>query len=139
MPTTTVNLSIPILTIVVTAALFSAANPARQGTRKGNCIPAIETIGHSRNLPHAYYDQAMNSLPELYPQHELTASRRLSRLGTVTYSLVVYKKKPSAHLVQIEGAAERYPNAWRFRAACPEDSLVEGLITTLEMISTLEL
>ncbi len=44
----------------------------------------ITEIQHSRVLPHAFYDQALSSLPHVYPEHTLLASRRVGNLGDVS-------------------------------------------------------
>lgn len=128
------RITVPIVLLLLTG--ISGSSISLQ-TVPG-CKPVFEKIDHSRYLPHSFYDQAVSSLPELYPDLEILASRRLSRLGDVAYSLIAYKKNPSDSTVRIEGVAEHYPDAWRFSATCPADSTIEGIIAILEKTVSLE-
>jgi uncharacterized protein len=97
------------------------------------------TISHaefSRFLPHAFYDQAIASLPHVYPKHVLLASRRTGELGEVRYALVCFKESPESERVTIQAVAVHGRQAWRFETYAPlsyEDTLVE----VLEQISKL--
>lgn len=56
----------------------------------------------------------------------------------MAYTLLVYKETPEDDTVRISGVAEHHPNAWRFSAACPDDSTVTGVIRVLEKVAGLD-
>ena len=90
----------------------------------------ITNTAYSRALPHAFYDQAMSSLPHLYPRHELLASRRAGALGEVIYALVCYKETPSSEHAVIQAVAVFKDRAWSLHAISPTaygDTLMEVL------------
>ena len=97
------------------------------------------TISHaefSRFLPHAFYDQAMSSLPHVYPKHVVLVSRRTGELGEVRYALVCFKESPASERVAIQAVAVHGRQAWRLETSAPlayEATLVE----VLEQISKL--
>lgn len=103
----------------------------------GPCALRVRQTAPSRNLPHAFYDQGVESLRALYPSHRMLVARRLGRLGQVEYSLIAYRRSPAADSVHIQGVAVTARRAWEIDAACPVDSLARGLVATLEAIAAL--
>ena len=99
-----------------------------------NVLTVIEIAG-SRLLPHAYYDQAIASIPALYPEHEFLAKRRFAYIGKVAYSIVCYKKDKDDNIVIISGTAVLNTEAWSFQAEVPEPVFGDALIIVLETIS----
>jgi hypothetical protein len=79
----------------------------------------------------------MESLPRVYPKHQLLAQRRESKIGRVRFSLLVYKGDIGKPDVTIEGQAILDSRAWRFSAHCSSDDFADGLVTTLEQIAKL--
>ena len=68
----------------------------------------IKHMSPSRILPHAYYDQAVASIPGVYPNSQIIAKRRLGYLGknpSFLYSMVSYKK--SKDLPEVDKLNER--------------------------------
>lgn len=122
--------TISVLLSVV--SLFLSANIWSE-----NCQPTIDVIPVSRALPHSYVDQGLDSLPKIYPKHQLLLQQRDSSIGNVRYSLLVYKEEPNSTVVRIEGAAVRDSNAWTFQTKCSADAVMDGLVTTLERIAVL--
>ena len=95
----------------------------------------IKKIPPSRILPTAYYDQAMASIPAVYPGSEIIAKRRFGRFGpdlTASYSMVCYKKSSEIDQVTISGVLTSKGKAWSF------DALVEGSLFADTLILVLE-
>lgn len=109
----------------------------RVGQNVDSCGPAFSETQATRNAPTAYADQALASIPQLYPRHELLVTRRSSTLGDVWFSLLVYKRDGALDPVTIEGVAERQSKAWRFSATCPSAKALDGVVTVLERVGAL--
>ncbi len=95
----------------------------------------IKEIPFSRILPTAYYDQAMASIPAVYPGSEMVAKRRFGRFGsdlTASYSMVCYKESSEIDRVTISGVVAINRKAWSF------DTLVEGSLFADTLILVLE-
>ena len=92
-------------------------------------------------MPWTFVDQGLESLRHLFPKHQLLAQRRASKLGEVTFSLLVYKKDDRKPAVTIERSAVTGPpqdlKAWRFTTRCQTEGMTDGLGTTLEGIAKL--
>lgn len=116
---------------------MSAAVQADKITLEGGSTLSFTEISYNRTLPHSFYDQAMASLPRLYPEHELLAGRRLGRLGDVAYSLICYRESPSSNKVVIQAVAVHIERAWNFEAVTDTTSYPRTLLWTLERISRL--
>jgi hypothetical protein len=110
---------------------------ASSGTPAESCEPSFVPIPMHRGLPHSYVDQGLASIPSLHPTHVLLLQRRNSRLGDVTYSLLVYKPASADETVTIEGVAVGDGKAWRFTATCSSNTAMPGLVATLEGIAAL--
>jgi hypothetical protein len=98
----------------------------------------IKEIQFSRILPHAYYDQALASIPGVYPDSEIMAKRRLGYLGKTTpavYSVVCYKKSKNQKVVTISGVVTSKNKAWFFDAAVDEFAFADTLILMMEIIA----
>jgi hypothetical protein len=74
---------------------------------------------YSRILPHAFYDQAIESLPHLFPSHVLLAGRRTGVLREVVYALIFYQETPSSKRVVIQAVAVHKNRAWSLNAILP--------------------
>lgn len=97
---------------------------------------AFRSIPYSRILPHAFIDQAKESLPKLHPNYEILFEQRSSILADATYSLIVYKEDQSTDIVRIEGAVVKYPNAWIFSLISPKGKVIEAVVSTMEQIAS---
>jgi hypothetical protein len=97
---------------------------------------AIKEIRYNKGLPHAFFDQAMNSLPHLYPDHELLLGVRTAVLGEVEYALICLRETPSSHHVVIEAVAALKGRAWRYKEITPA-SCEEALAKILGHIGNL--
>jgi hypothetical protein len=99
--------------------------------------PFFTVTPDNRSLPHVFVDQALQSLPLLYPNDVLLLQRRYSELGGVVYSLLVYRKDAAAQDVTVEGVAVHDMRAWLFTAHCSSNTVLDGLVSTLEQIAAL--
>lgn len=97
----------------------------------------VTTIPYSRLLPHAYYDQAMASLPALHPDLEVLVKRRFGLVGEVAYCLIVYKTEAGSEEIVFDGAVQRGSRAWQIRLLSPDKELANTLMEVLELISRL--
>ena len=101
-----------------------------------SCKPTFHPTAHSRILPHAYVDQALDTLPHMYPHLIILLERRASYIGSIAYSLLVYKKDLNARMTNLEGSAVHYPDAWIFKAE--SENAMDCLVTTLEGLVKLD-
>src|SRR4029453_5860045 len=69
----------------------SSGQQTRQREKK-KCEPFFKATDYFRGVPHVFVDQGLESLPHVYPKHVLLVQRRDSELGTVRYSLLVYRQ-----------------------------------------------
>ena len=100
----------------------------------------IKEIPFSRILPTAYYDQAMASIPAVYPGSEIVAKRRFGRFGpdlTASYSMVCYKKSSEIDQVTISGVLTSKGKAWSFDALVEGSLFADTLILVLETLAAL--
>ena len=97
----------------------------------------VKKLKSNRTLPHSFYDQAISSIPKLYPDHEYFGKRRSGRLGNIQYSIVCYKKSKSTNKVIVSGAALFANKAWSFESLVPESSFGDKLLIILEAIEKL--
>ena len=129
------------LVALVTSTLTIVPPSSAQTSVGTSCKPVFERAEYHRGVPWTFADQGLQSLPDLFPRHQLLAHRRASKLGEVTFSLLVYKKEAVTPEVTIEGMALAGPpqdlKAWRFTARCQTEGMTEGLVTTLEEIARL--
>jgi len=106
------------------------------GAAAADSLRLVE-IPPNRLLPHLVYDQGIESIPLLHPDAEILVSRRTGELGDLNYALIVYKPRAEDPGVVIEGAAQRWPGAWRFSASCPDSVLAERLVDLFERLGKL--
>jgi len=100
----------------------------------------IKEIPFSRILPTAYYDQAMASIPAVYPSSEIVAKRRFGRFGSdlaASYSMVCYKESSQIDQVTISGVITRDGKAWSFDALVEGSLFADTLILVLETLAAL--
>ena len=98
----------------------------------------IKQIQFSRILPHAYYDQAMSSIPGVYPDSQIIAKRRLGYLTknpSAVYSMVCYKKSKNQKEVTISGVVTSENKAWSFDTGVDEIAFADTLIRVMEIIA----
>jgi len=93
-------------------------------------------IQYSRVLPHSFYDQALASLPHLFPEHLILAARRSGKLGDAVYALVCYRETPTSQNVTIQAVVSHGVRAWRLETTSA-DSYSDMLIQVLEQIAKL--
>jgi hypothetical protein len=104
-------------------------------TLDGGIILNVSKFISNRSLPHSFYDQAMSSLPMLYPDYVIYAKRRFGRLGQMNYSLICYKQTRKATQVIISGTAVSGTDAWSFETSVPEKSFGTALLTIMEAVT----
>lgn len=100
----------------------------------------VKEILPSRILPHAFYDQAMTSIPGVYPNSQIIAKRRVGYLGKNTsslYSMVCYKESKDIGEVTISGVITNKNKAWSFNVKVVESSFADTLLLVLEIIAEL--
>ena len=98
----------------------------------------IRQIQFSRILPHAYYDQAIASIPRVYPDSQIIAKRRqgyLAKNPAAVYSMVCYKKSKNQTEVTVSGVVTVKNKAWSFDAGVDESEFADTLILVMEMIA----
>ena len=98
----------------------------------------IKEIQFSRILPHAYYDQAISSIPGVYPDSQIIAKRRLGYLKknpSAVYSMVCYKKSKIKKEVTISGVVTGKNKAWSFDTGVDEIAFADTLIRVMEIIA----
>lgn len=89
----------------------------------GDCDVEFREAGpYGRTVPHVFYDQAITSVPLLYPDAVIVEARRSDRVGNVDYSLVAFKSSASSGTIEIDGLAGSASNgrAWSFRSVVSE-------------------
>lgn len=122
-------------------AAFAAADAPGSAIALGNGeVLLVTQIAASRNLPHAYYDQAMSSIPQIFPDFELITHQRAAAVTVrrgMLYSLVSYKKTGGHHEVAIGGVVTGAGKAWSFRATVAERAHADTLRLLLEALSKL--
>ena len=116
-------------------AEFSVCSAEEISLEGGSTLRVTEIAFH-RFLPHSFYDQAMSSLPKLFPAHELLASRRTGAIGEVIYALVCYKETQSSPQVVSQAIAVHGNRAWDIdTTAAP--SYGDTLVQVIEQIGAL--
>ncbi len=100
----------------------------------------IKEIPFSRILPTAYYDQAVASIPAVYPGSQIIAKRRFGRFGPdvpASYSMVCYKESSEIDQVTISGVLTSNGKAWSFDALVEGSLFADTLILVLETLAAL--
>jgi hypothetical protein len=92
---------------------------------------SLEEIHNNRGLPHAYFDQGMDSIPLIHPHHRILAKRRNGRLGQTSYSLIVFLESSTADEVDISGVAVADSKAWVYHT---KTDLV-SMTSTLQLVN----
>ena len=104
-------------------------------TLDGGITLNVSKFISNRSLPHAFYDQALSSLPALYPDYVIYAKRRLGKLGRMSYSLICYKQTRKSTQVTISGTAVSGDDAWSFETSVPEKTFGTALLTVMEAVT----
>ena len=131
--------------IVIIIALLMAFPTAEASEISIKTVPLengavlhIKQIQFSRILPHAYYDQAIASIPGVYPDSQIMAKRRLGYLTknpSAVYSMVCYKKSKNQKEVTISGVVTSENKAWSFDTGVDEIAFADTLIRVMEIIA----
>ncbi len=91
-------------------------------------------------MPYVFYDQAINSIPGIYPNSTIVAERHLGKIGEnadVLYSLIGYKEEKNTNEITISGIATNKDRAWSFTIMVADSSLTQTLLLVLENLSDL--
>jgi len=130
-----------ILVLIFAASSVGAQeNEVRKVPLETGVDLCIKEIPFSRILPTAYYDQAIASIPAVYPGSAIVARGRFGRLGpalTASYSLVCYKESPEIDQVTISGIVTINRKAWSFDALVEGSLFADTLILVLETLAAL--
>ena len=106
-------------------------------TLEKGIVLSVKKMDSNRSLPHAYYDQAISSIHNIYPEHKFLAKRRYGKLGKIQYSIVCYKENMKSSIVTTSGTAIYKNKAWFFEAHVPNDAFGENLLIVLEAVESL--
>ena len=126
--------------LLLTSFLGASENNFKQVRLENGQELRIEHMSPSRILPHAYYDQAMASIPGVYPNSQIIAKRRLGYLGknlSTLYSMVSYKASKDLAEVTISGVVVNKNKAWSVDAKVDESAFVDTLALVLETLADL--
>ena len=133
-----------VLPIFVLALAASSAGAQENVGQKISLETGVELhikeIPFSRILPTAYYDQAVASIPAVYPGSEIVAKRRFGRFGPdvpASYSMVCYKESSEIDQVTISGVLTSNGKAWSFDALVEGSLFADTLILVLETLAAL--
>lgn len=127
-----------LLTILLLAVyVVVAADDYKKITIEKGIVLRLTKFEDNRSLPHSYYDQAVASIPNIYPEYIFFAKRRYGKLGKTQYSIVCYKENKKTLSVTISGIAVLNNEAWHFETNLPEDSFGDFLLIVLEAIENL--
>jgi len=127
-----------LIPVALTIVLLLGPTPAlagEVGLDTGGTL-TIEPIAANRMLPQAFFDQALASLPQLFPEHVLLASRRAGVLGDVSYALVCYKEAPTSERVVIQAVEVHGDQAWTLETDAPA-TYGDTLMQVLEQVARL--
>ena len=127
-----------IIIIFLTTAAWASEMKVKTVPLENGVELHIKQIQFSRILPHAYYDQAISSIPGVYPESQIIAKRRLGYLTknpSAVYSVVCYKKSKNQKEVTISGVVTSKNKAWSFDARADESAFADTLIRVMEMIA----
>ena len=133
-----------VLSLALLIAAFSIANVSGSDIEKlelknGNAFVVVETE-YSRNMPWAYYDQAIESIPLIYPDAVIVIGERLGKTdenNEVLYSLVGYKENNDSRYVVISGIATYRDRAWTFETRVEEIMFAQSVHLVLQQLSQL--
>ena len=106
-------------------------------TLEKGIVLSVKKKDSNRSLPHAYYDQAISSIQNIYPKHELLAKRRFGKIGKIQYSIICYKENMKSGIVDVSGNAVYKNKAWYFETHIPSASFGEDLLIVLEAVESL--
>ena len=133
--------ALPIVVLVFAASSAGAQDNEDQKISLETGVELqIKEIPFSRILPTAYYDQAVASIPAVYPGSEIVAKRRFGRFGpdvSASYSMVCYKESSEIDQVTISGVLTSNGKAWSFDALVEGSLFADTLILVLEILAAL--
>lgn len=126
--------------LIILLFSISASATDNEIRLENNSKLIIKQIQPSRILPHAYHDQAISSIPGVYPNSEIITTRRLGYLGrekALLYSLVCYKEFKDIHIITISGVLVHKNQAWSFDIKANESEFIDTLMLVYEQLSKL--
>ena len=126
-----------LIILLLSTQLVPASDGYQEITAEEGVLIKVKKHRSNRSLPHAFYDQAISSIPKLYPEHEYFAKRRYGRLGEVEYSIVCYKESKNLSKVLISGTAVKDIDAWYFEVYVSDNLFGDKLLIVLEAVEQL--
>ena len=127
-----------LLTILLLMTQVTAASDDfRKINIEQGIVLSVKKFNSYRSLPHSYFDQAIASIPIIYPEHVFFAKRRYGKLGEMQYSIICYKENEKKNSITISGIAVLKSNAWSFETRVPQESFGDYLLIVLESIQNL--
>jgi len=121
---------------LATLLVLGAPAAAKDLVLEGGGTLTVRPTPFSRILPHAFHDQAMESLPLVFPEHVLHASRRSGQVGEVLYALVCFQETKASARVTIQAVAVHGESAWRVDGSAP-GSCSDAVLRALEEVAKL--
>lgn len=132
-------LFIAFLAVAITNAGAFETEIEKLELNNGQILLVVET-DHSRNMPWAFYDQAIKSIPLIYPNSVIIAGERLGKTGgnnEILYSLVGYKESIDSKGITISGIATFKDRAWIFDIMVKESLLSQSIRLVLQQLNQL--
>lgn len=108
------TMALAALSILVARLAF--AGPA------GGAAPAtirIRPIASQRNLPHAFFDQALTSIQALHPRAIFVERERVGQRGSLLFALVAWRAEADAESTELDAVAVNGRRAWDLHATVP--------------------
>jgi len=85
----------------------------------------VEEVTPSRALPHAFYDQALASVPVAYPGSQIIEGTRFRQAGDLAYAFIAYRPGKHAQTLRLELLATADHRAWHLVADAAPAELEE--------------
>ena len=107
---------------------------------QGEITVEIREFTPSRITPVNYFNQAMESIPVIYPQSEIITTISHSRLKAdqdILYSLVGYIEYPQSPVVSAGGQVLVKDRAWQYYAEIPKEQYPELQNKLIEKVASL--
>ena len=135
------RITLALVFLLATVSISSASDSGTNSLKleNGNVLVIVE-IEHSRSLPWAYYDQAMKSIPLIYPDAVVVTGERLGKTvenSDVLYSFVGYQEMKDSRYVIISGVVTHKDKAWKFDTRVEKVMLAQSVHLVLQQLGQL--
>jgi hypothetical protein len=106
------------MTGTVLLAALTGLSAAPAPAADGLAMRVRPIVAH-RGLPHAFHDQAVESIRATAPQARFVERLRAETLGAITYAVVAWKQDARATHVNVDAAVVSGRRAWAFELSAP--------------------